>query len=169
MMAAPHILAGAAIGRGLRHPWLAWPAAFGSHFLLDFIPHLDDHALFGVSGGGVTPAEAASGILNFTLGWFLVGWLVRSQSDRRLVLGGAFFAIVIDVIDHVPRLSQWFATWVGTAWLTDFHHGFQHNLTPAQWPLGIGTQLALAGLALWVLLRAGQRHRAAGARRARRP
>lgn len=169
MTATPHILAGAAIGRGLRRPWLAWPVAFGSHFVLDFIPHLDDHALFGVERGGVTPAEAASAILNFTLGWVLVGWLVRRQPDRRVMLGGAFFAIVIDIIDHTPRLNHWFANSVGTAWLSDFHHGFQHNVTPAQWPLGIGTQLVLAGLALWVLLGATERHRAAGARRARRP
>jgi hypothetical protein len=159
MTATPHILAGAAIGRGLRRPWLAWPAAFGSHFLLDFTPHLDDHALFGVQGGGVTPAEAASGILNFALGWVLVGWLVRRRPDRRIVLGGAFFAIVIDIIDHIPRLNHWFASSAGTAWLSDFHHGCQHNVTPAQWPLGIGTQLALVGLAVWFLLRTGQGRR----------
>ena len=160
-MATPHMLAGAAIGRGLRRPWLAWPVAFASHFALDFIPHLDDHALFGIGGGGVTPVEAASGILNFALGWALVMWVARGQPDRRVLLGGAFFGIVIDVIDHIPYLNRWVASWVGTAWLTDFHHAFQHNVTMSQWPLGVGTQLVLAGLALWVLVRAGRKRRAA--------
>ena len=55
MTATPHILAGAAIGKVLRRPWLAWPVAFVSHFLLDFTPHLDSHAVYGVEQGGHWP------------------------------------------------------------------------------------------------------------------
>ena len=54
MMATPHMVAGAAIGRLLRRPWLAYPAAFVSHFLLDIVPHIDSHALFGADHGGLT-------------------------------------------------------------------------------------------------------------------
>ncbi len=45
----------------------------------------------------------------------------------------------------------WLA-WPGTAWLSVFHHSFQHNVTPAQWPLGIATQLVVVAIALWVCL-----------------
>jgi len=38
MVATPHLVAGAAIGKLFRRPWLAYPLAFGSHFLLDFVP-----------------------------------------------------------------------------------------------------------------------------------
>jgi hypothetical protein len=147
------MLAGAAIGKGLRRVWLAWPVAFGAHFLLDFTPHLDEHAMFGVKQGGPTPVEAAVGILNFVLGMVLVGWLVWRQPNRRVMLGGAIFGIVIDVIEKVPPLGPWFMTWPGTAWITEFHHAFQHNVTPSQWPLGIGTQAAVVALSLAVLLR----------------
>jgi hypothetical protein len=152
MMATPHMLAGAAIGKVLRRPWLAWPVAFGTHFLLDFTPHLDEHAMFGVEHGGPTPVEATTAILNFLLGLVLVGWLVWRQPDRRVTLGGAIFAILIDVIEKVPPLGPWSMAWPGTAWLTEFHHAFQHNVTPAQWPLGIGTQVAVVVLSLAVLL-----------------
>jgi len=153
MMATPHMLAGAAIGKGLRRPWLAWPVAFGTHFLFDFTPHLDEHAMFGVEHGGPTPVEATIGILNFVLGLALVGWLVWRQPDRGVILGGAIFAILIDVIEKVPPLGRWFMTWPGTAWITEFHHAFQHNVTPSQWAVGIGTQVAVVVLSLAVLLR----------------
>ncbi len=152
MTATPHILAGAAIGKVLRRPWLAWPVAFVSHFLLDFTPHLDSHAIYGVEQGGPTAPEAALGILNFTFGALLIVWLVRRQPDRRVVLGGALFGILIDLIREAPLLGVWFRTWPGTAWLSVFHHSFQHSVTPAQWPLGIATQLVVVAIALWVCL-----------------
>ena len=152
MTATPHILAGAAIGKVLRRPWLAWPAAFVSHFLLDFTPHLDSHAVYGVEQGGPTTPEAGLGTLNFVFGALLIVWLVRRQPDRRVVLGGALFGILIDLIEKVPPLGTWFRTWSGTAWLSVFHHSFQHNVTPAQWPLGIATQLVVVAIALGVCL-----------------
>ncbi len=152
MTATPHILTGAAIGKVLRRPWLAWPVAFVSHFLLDFTPHLDSHAIYGVEQGGPTAPEAALGILNFTFGAVLIVWLLRRQPDRRVVLGGALFGILIDLIATIPPLGAWFKTWPGTAWLGVFHHSFQHNVTPAQWPLGIATQLVVVAIALWVCL-----------------
>lgn len=153
MMATPHMLAGAAIGRRLRRPWLAWPVAFGAHFLLDLTPHLDEHALLGAASRGPTPGEAAAGILNLALGCVLVGWLAWGQPDRRVVIGGGIFGIVIDVVEWVPFLGPWFLTWPGTAWLSEFHHAFQHNVTPAEWPLGVGTQAAIVVLSLVVLFR----------------
>jgi len=152
MTATPHILAGAVIGKVLRRPWLAWPVAFVSHFLLDFIPHLDSHAIYGVEQGGPTAPEAALGILNFTFGAVLIVWLVRRQPDRRVVLGGALFGILIDLIENIPLLGASFRTWPGTAWLSVFHHSFHHNVTPAQWPLGIATQLVVVAIALWFCL-----------------
>src|SRR5947199_309584 len=41
MLATPHLVTGAAIGKVLKRPALAWPVAFASYFLLDHVPHLD--------------------------------------------------------------------------------------------------------------------------------
>ena len=153
MLATPHMLAGAALGKALRRPWLAWSAAFGSHFLLDRTPHLDSHSLFGVEYGGPTVPEAAMAILDTALGVLLVVWVARCQPEPRVMLGGAFFALVIDLLDNVPPWGDWFTTWPGTAWLSAFHHMSEYNVTPAQWPLGVATQLMVVGIALWVCLR----------------
>jgi len=119
---------------------------------LDFTPHLDSHAIYGVEQGGPTAPEAALGILNFAFGALLIVWLVRRQPDWRVVLGRALFGILIDLIEKVPPLGAWFRAWPGTAWLSGFHHSFQHNVTLAQWPLGIATQLVAVAIALWVCL-----------------
>ncbi len=166
MMATPHMLAGAALGRLTRRPWLAYPAAFASHFLLDYTPHLDSHALYGVAGGGPTAPEAAIGITDFVVGAALIAWLAWRRADRRVILGGALFGIIIDLVENIPPLGAWFRTWAGTAWLSAWHHALQHNVTPEQWALGVGTQVLVVAIALWALRRRGGRGAATGPRRA---
>jgi hypothetical protein len=153
MLATPHLVAGAAIGKLLKRPLLAWPAAFASHFLLDHVPHLDSHALFGVQHGRVTRPEAAMAIVDVLLGILLVLWAVGQQPERRVMLGGAFFALLIDLLQNVGPWSGWLAHWPPTAGLCAFHRSVQHNVTPADWPLGFGTQVATVTAALWVICR----------------
>jgi len=157
MMATPHMVAGAAIGRVLRRPWLAYPAAFASHLLLDIVPHLDSHALFGAKHGGPTPLEAAAGIADFLVGALVVGLVVAWQPLRRVMLGAALFAILIDLVEYVPPFGPWFQHWCGAAWLTGFHHRVQHNLTSAHWLLGAVTQASVLALGLAICL--SRRHR----------
>lgn len=152
MMATPHMMAGAAIGRALHRPWLAWPVAFASHFLLDATPHVDSHTFYGVETGGPTVPEAAIGIADFVAGAVLIGWLVRRHSDRRVVLGGALFGILIDLIADTPLLGPWLDSWPGTAWVGAFHHGIQPRLGPADWLLGFGTQLIVIAVALYAIV-----------------
>lgn len=45
MLLTPHTVAGIAIGAAVSNPVLAIPAAFFSHFLLDFLPHWDEIGL----------------------------------------------------------------------------------------------------------------------------
>src|SRR3954451_15359325 len=101
MLATPHLVTGAAIGRGLKRPSLAWPAAFASHFLLDHVPHLDAHALFGVAYGGPTRPEVTMAAADALLGIWLTVWAVGRQPGRRVMLWGAFFAMLIDLLQNV--------------------------------------------------------------------
>ena len=154
MLATPHMLAGAAIGKALRRrPWLALSVAFGSHFLLDFVPHIDTHGLFGIKGGGLTRAEVAMGTLDTLLGIALVLWAVGRQPGRRVMMWAAFAGISIDLLDHVPPFSALFSHWSGTSWLSAFHHRCQHNVAPANWLVGFAPQVAVLGFALWAVLR----------------
>jgi hypothetical protein len=151
VLAAPHILAGAALAKVVRRPWLAVAVAFGSHFLLDIVPHIDSHGLFGVRRGGPTRGEALSALVDVAIGTALVLAMVSKQPRRRAMIAAAFAAIVLDLVDNVPPWGPYFQAWGGTAWLSAFHHGIQHNLTRAQWPLGIATQLPVIVLAVWLL------------------
>jgi len=45
MLLTPHTVAGIVIGAAVANPVIAVPAAFFSHFLLDFVPHWDDLGL----------------------------------------------------------------------------------------------------------------------------
>ena len=150
MLATPHMLAGAAIGKLLRRPNLAWPVAFASHFVLDIVPHLDSHRLFGHPTGGLTRAEVAMAAVDTLVGIALVCWVAWGQSDRRLLLFAAFFGLLPDFLDNIPWFGMWYRTWPVTAWFFHFHHAVQHNVRPSQWPLGFGTQAVVSALALWV-------------------
>ena len=153
MLAIPHILAGGAIGKTLRRSWLAWPLAFASHFVLDTIPHIDSHGLFGRAGGGVTALEACAGLLDFTLGAVLIISSAWRRPARGRVLGCAGLGIVIDVAEYLPAVGPWLRRWPGTAWFTTFHHAIQHNVSPRDWPLGFMTQAVVVALALWIIRR----------------
>ena len=158
MLTIPHLLAGAALGKALRRPWLAWPVAFGSHFLLDYTPHLDSHALFGAGANQITTGEAVSSAVDASLGIGATLALTAGQPARRLMLGGACCAVLMDFLDNIPPWGDWFSDWGPTAAISAFHHRFQHNVTPDQWPLGFGTQLVVIALAVCVL-RARSNHK----------
>jgi hypothetical protein len=156
MMTTPHMVAGAAIGHVLRRPWLAYPAALASHFVLDAIPHLDSHSLFGANQGGPTRLEAAAGITDFLMGVVLVAWLTSRRPDRHVMRCAALLGVLMDLAEYVPPWGPRLQTWSGAACLVGFHHGIQHNLTPAHWALGGGTQLAVLALGIVVCLARGQ-------------
>jgi hypothetical protein len=151
MLATPHMMTGAAIGKGVRRARIALPLAFGSHFLLDAIPHLDGHALYGVPGGRITRGEALVTIVDVVVGVALVLWAVGRQPGRKTMLWAAFAAIVIDLVDNVPPFSRWFRACPGLASVSAFHHGIQTDLTRSQWVLGFGTQIAVLIVVLWVV------------------
>lgn len=157
MLGTPHMMTGAAIGKIVRRPHLALPLAFSSHFLLDSIPHMDEHALFGVAGVRVTLGEVSVAVLDVIGGIALLLWAIGRHPGRRTMLWAAFMAVVIDLADNVPPFRGWFRAWPGTSWLSAFHHGIQIDMPRTQWPLGLGTQVVALALAFWAV-RMWKRH-----------
>ncbi|MBI2297804.1 MAG: hypothetical protein HYU66_02415 [Armatimonadetes bacterium] len=148
MVGTPHLVAGATLGRVTGRWWLALPLAFLSHFLLDAVPHLDWHRLFG-GPHGVTTAEVACGILDFAAGLWLVLWLAgRHPQQRRLIVVSAIGGLLIDLVEYATPIGRFLP-----AWLRGFHHAAQHNVPLSQWPLGVATQLLVIGAGIWLCLR----------------
>lgn len=159
MMITPHLVAGVAIGRALRVPWLALPVALLSHFALDALPHLDANSLSEVGGG--MPVVMAGAAADTLLGVALLLWLIHRQPDWKLLFAAAFAAALPD-LHYVPFWGPWLNAWPATAWLNAFHLGIQWNVHPTDWPLGFGPQLAVLAAALGYLQSRCARRRPSG-------
>lgn len=149
MLATPHIVAGGAVGKIARRPWIAFPVALGLHFLLDFTPHIDSHGLFG-SPHGYTRPEVIMGLLDFLLGFVLLILVARRSPYRKVIYGAGFFGIVLDILENLPPGLHW-RTSHATGWISAFHHHFQHNVPPSQWLLGFSTQIVVLAIAVWII------------------
>jgi len=159
MLATPHVITGAVIGKATGRLRLALPLALLSHFILDYIPHLDTHGLFGRAGVGPTPMEAVGALVDALLSVTLVLWATGRQPLRPVILWAAFFGILLDIADNVPPFTGLFRGWSGTLWLSIFHHAHQHNVPISSWPLGFATQLVVVSIGIWYLRRDATRRR----------
>ncbi|GEM_PF-5136028 len=152
MMSSSHLLASGATGRGLnRHPWAAAAAAFGFHFVLDFIPHLDPDDIWGDTG----PLALMIGVAtaDFVLACVLLGFLLRGKPWRRTALWAALSGIIIDLLNTIPPIGPWFKSWWGTAWLDRWHHAIQPDVPTDAYLIGFGTQAIVIAISVWLLLR----------------
>jgi hypothetical protein len=145
-----HLLVGAAIGKALRRPPVAYPAAYVSHYVLDAIPHLDGGGLLGC-GGAPTPLMKGLGAVDLLIGAFILWLLIRRQPDARRMAWAAFCAILVDVIDYVPPWCEWVHHSPWTCWFSTVHDLYHHGLTRDQWVVGFGTQLAVALGSAWFI------------------
>jgi hypothetical protein len=157
MLATPHFVLGAAIGSLCpRRPVVAAVLAFGSHFVLDATPHLDAHTLLG-GPAGITGPEAAMIAVDTALGLTLLFLATKRHLHPKALLWGAFWAMALDIADHLPPWGEAFSTWPGTAWLSALHHGCQYNTPPQDWLLGTTTQIAVLAIVLLILVPHGTR------------
>lgn len=147
-----HMLIGASIGKTLRRPALAYPAAYLSHYVLDAVPHLDGGGLFG-SGGPPTALMKGLGVVDLVVGSLIVWWLIRGRPQARIMAWAAFCAILVDIIDYVPPWDAWVHACPLTSWYSGAHDLYSHGLMRQQWLLGFGTQIATALLGAWVITR----------------
>jgi len=153
MMAVSHLLAGGAVGQAHKHAWLTLPLAFASHFLLDAVPHVDVHVLFGNPRSALTPIEIIAAAGDVLLGLALLMWLSRGHPRAALLWAGAFLGLLPDILQHLPHLN-WLVSAHGPLFWMGLHHRlWQHNVSVSQWPLGFGTQLGMLLGAIYLILR----------------
>lgn len=149
MLATPHIIGGGAVGKIARRPWIAFPLALGLHFVLDAVPHIDTHGLFG-SPNGLTRPEVIWAAVDSLLGIALVILLVGRRPGWKVMYGAALFGILPDFA-HVPPVSGWFDNTPSMHWFGSFHHWVQHNVPPSHWLLGLSTQIVFLAIAIRII------------------
>jgi hypothetical protein len=163
MLAGPHMAVGALIGRTSGRAWVALPLAFASHYALDALPH----AYLSLRDPAMLPLKATIVAVDALVGVTLVAWMARRQRGWRLILGSAFAATLLDLMNPVSSPGRWLGSAPVARWLIAAHFACAwHVPFGRQWGLGFGPSvgvLAAAAVAAWLLLRAEPR-RARGTR-----
>lgn len=157
MIAASHLVAGAAVGVACRRVWVAVPVAFVSHFVLDQIPHSCFNMFSGVSGP-VSMSLAAAKIAGVAVIVATVALAWRSPA-RWVALASGLAATLPDPLCYQAPLKDWFALLPGS-WLIPWAHATFHcDVSRTHPALGFATQVVLIGAGLWVLPRTAPTHR----------
>jgi hypothetical protein len=150
MLAAPHAAVGALIGRASRRAWLALPLAFASHYALDALPH----SYLSFREPGALPLKAVIVAADAVVGIALVFWIARRQMHWRLILGSAFAATALDLMNPVTSLGRRLGRTPGTAWLIRMHIGCAYHVPfGRQWLFSFGPSvvvLVLVALVAWL-------------------
>lgn len=153
MIAASHIITGAATGALCRRARVAVPVAFVSHFVLDQIPHSCFNMLPAAAWKGWVGAAVISGMaVGFALGvWgMLLAWRLPT---RWVSVAAAAAAFAPDPLSYMHPISTWFAMLPG-AWVVPWvHKTFHCDVTRDNIALGFATQVVVIAAGLYVLAR----------------
>lgn len=153
MLAASHIVVGAATGAACRRAWVAVPAAFVSHFVMDQIPHSCLNMYMGKALSAPAEAALAAGLAldgAIIVAAVVLAWRLR---NRWVALAAGLAAFLPDPLSYQQPLCNWFAMLPGS-WVVPWaHRAFHCDVTRTQPLLGFATQVVVILLAVWVLKR----------------
>ena len=151
MIITCHLLAGAAIVTKIHNPFLSFPLAFLSHYVLDFIPHIEY---------GTSPRRSIDGKINWISFFlkigvdFLIGTLILLfiSKNKVLALSGGFLGILGDfdnIIFLFPALSK--NKFLKSC--TDFYKNKLHTTENKKFPLQVKilNQIIIALIAIYFL------------------
>lgn len=149
MLETPHVVVGAAIALKVGNPALSIPLAFGSHFLLEQIPHWNPHLntemrKFGKITPSTTRIITADAVLSLALGGYIASQKLPDLFGVGVVLAACFFSVLPDLVE-APYFFLKFKSPFLTRWIT-FQKKLQSDAT--LFP-GLITQILTVILALW--------------------
>lgn len=102
MLESPHVAVGAAIATKVVHPALAIPLAFGSHFVLDRIPHWNPHTFTETQKHGRPTNKTslfafADSLFALVIGFYFAYRALPNTNLAILVVTASFFSVLPDV------------------------------------------------------------------------
>ena len=154
MLALNHTLVGAAIGSQIDNIPAVVGLAVASHFVLDFLPHVDQGT------------ELNKDDLKPTIKYFLVGidifasliilvlvLMARPNLNQTAVITGALSALLLDFIFNVPFWESWVKKTSPFSYIYRFHYKIHEPLKKYQYSVGIPLQIVIIILSIWLLLK----------------
>jgi hypothetical protein len=154
MIAINHTLTGAAIGSVSDNIPLVIVLSIASHFVLDFLPHVDQ-------GADRNERERFRPLIKYSLAAFdvfisliIIILLIyfKSSLNGLSVFIGALSALSIDLIFNVPFWEKKVASVWPLNKIYDFHNKLHGPFKKYEW-WGIPIQILLVIICLWVILR----------------
>jgi len=152
MLETPHVVVGAAIATKIVNPFLAIPIAFGSHFLLERVPHWNPHLntefkKYGSITKTSTQIVIGDVVLSLVLGGFMASRALPDTGHAALILICCFAAVLPDVIEG-PHFFLHVKSKLIDKWIT-LHKSLQADTDPIP---GLLTQfITIAAAFAWVL------------------
>ena len=145
MFASVHVVTGAAVASVVPNPLISVPLAFGSHFVLDSIPHWHDVG----KGEPWTRTTIKVGISDLIASFVLAFYLVFSTGSETLVYGMVAGSIVDTDVVLYPFLDKrgWKKVW--PKFISKLHRDIQNEIKNI-W--GLVTQAAIFLFSLFVVL-----------------
>jgi len=133
MLETPHVIVGAAIATKISNPLISLPLAFGSHFLLDKVPHWNPHLNTETQKHGKITKKTTAFVatdVSFALisGFVIASSSLPSMNRALIILFGAFFAILPDIVEG-PYFFLNYKTNFIKKWIA-FQKSIQTDTTP---------------------------------------
>lgn len=151
MLELPHAVVGATIATKIPNPFIAIPAAFLSHFLLDVIPHWNPHLYtekkkFGRPTAKSTRIVVIDVVLSLAAGFFIAYLALPNLAQAVTIIVASFAAVAIDVVEG---FYFFFNINGGLEKLIKFQRRIQWNVGPLP---GLIIQAFVILFAFWIAL-----------------
>ena len=152
MLETPHVVVGAAIATKVVNPFLAIPLAFGSHFLLEKVPHWNPHLNTEIKKYGKVTRQStliviADVALSLTLGFFIASRTLPDVNHALTIVAASLASVLPDVIEgpyfFLRMKSKLIMKWIG------FQKAIQNDAPPLP---GLATQLVTILAAFWWIM-----------------
>ena len=153
MLETPHIIVGAAIALKFGNPALAIPLAFGSHFILEKVPHWNPHLntekkKYGELSMQTKKIIAIDVVSSIFIGFFLASRALPDTKHVFVVLASCFFAALPDLIEAPYYLFNIRNKFIEKSWVP-FKKSLQVDTSIIP---GLITQLLVVVAAFWWIL-----------------
>ena len=152
VLETPHVIVGAAIATQVANPALALPLAFGSHFILEKVPHWNPHLNTETEKYGRPTKQSTKIVIldvtaSLVAGFFIASRVLPDTGHAVTILAAAFVATIPDIIEG-PYFFLNMRSEIIKRWIY-FQKSIQEDTTLVP---GLLTQLVTVITAFWWIL-----------------